>query len=92
MLTTMNGIYRMGRIEIEEQLPDIPDGSHVVVTFLEEGDIDLNSLGINQAEAGELRSRLIMFAEDWDRPEMNVYDGFSQRVAIGSSYRFRYND
>ena len=36
--------------------------------------IDLRELGIGPAEAAELRASLSSFAEDWDRPEMDVYD------------------
>jgi hypothetical protein len=31
--------------------------------------------GISEAEAAELRWRLGAAAEDWDRPEMGVYNG-----------------
>jgi hypothetical protein len=34
----------------------------------------LRDLGINKRQAAELRARLATFAEDWERPEMDVYD------------------
>ena len=34
----------------------------------------LTDLGIGPEEAEELRFRLSAFAEDWDKPEMDVYD------------------
>jgi hypothetical protein len=36
--------------------------------------IDLATRGINKIEAAELRARLSTFAEDWNRPEMDIYD------------------
>lgn len=38
------------------------------------GSIDLQSLGINREQAANLRARLQSFAEDWNCPEMDVYD------------------
>ncbi len=37
---------------------------------------DLQTRGISQAEAGELRSAFMTFAEDWDSPEMSIYDNY----------------
>ena len=31
--------------------------------------------GIDEQQAVDLRRRLAVFADDWDRPEMDVYDG-----------------
>ena len=31
---------------------------------------------LNQDQAADLRTRLATFAEDWDRPEMDVYDDY----------------
>jgi hypothetical protein len=36
--------------------------------------IDLRELGIDKEQAADLRWRLRAFAEDWQRPEMDVYD------------------
>jgi hypothetical protein len=38
------------------------------------GSVNLAERGIGIEQAGELRSRLQTFAEDWNRPEMAVYD------------------
>jgi hypothetical protein len=46
----------------------------VIVTFLGGETIDLAERGIDPAQAADLRHRLQTFAEDWDRPEMDVYD------------------
>ncbi len=36
--------------------------------------VDLENHGIDQVQAADLRARLGAFAQDWDGPEMNVYD------------------
>lgn len=46
--------------------------------FIDEGQkkgaIDLQSRGINREQAANLRARLQSFAEDWNCPEMDMYD------------------
>jgi hypothetical protein len=45
------------------------------VTFLENRNFRLLSdCGISREEAADLRHRLQTFAEDWEAPEMDVYD------------------
>ena len=74
MLRTFEGVYKDGRVELLEK-PDNSDGSKVIVTFLpESGAIDLRSRGISMEQAAEVRSKFGAMAEDWDRPEMDVYD------------------
>lgn len=41
--------------------------------------VDLRAHGIEEAQASSLRARLKPFAEDWDRPEMGVYDEIPAR-------------
>jgi hypothetical protein len=36
--------------------------------------MELDSIGIDEFQAADLRHRLATFAEDWDRPEMSAYD------------------
>ncbi len=36
--------------------------------------IDLTARGIDETHAADLRARLKTFAEDWNRPEANIYD------------------
>jgi hypothetical protein len=36
--------------------------------------VDLRERGIGATQAADLRARLKTFAEDWERPEMSVYD------------------
>ena len=38
------------------------------------GSVNLRNLGISSDEAAEQRAALLTFAEDWERPEMDVYD------------------
>ena len=76
MLTTCEGVYRGGKIELAEQPNHVRDETRVIVTFLESCTVDLRAHGIDEASALELRSRLAMFAEDWDSPEMSLYDNY----------------
>jgi hypothetical protein len=69
----VEGIYRQGKVELLEPAPaDIE--AKVIVTFLSPGAISLAERAIDEQQAGDLRQRLRAFAEDWDRPEMDVYD------------------
>jgi hypothetical protein len=38
------------------------------------GKVDLSARGIDAEQAADLRARLKAFAEDWDSPEMDIYD------------------
>ena len=76
MLVSVHGVYRHGKIELIEQPRMMRDETRVVVTFLESGLIDLRTRGIAEKQAAELRARLATFAEDWDSPEMSIYDNY----------------
>jgi hypothetical protein len=76
MLTAIRGIYRDGKIELAEIPINVRAETPVVVTFLEPGHIDLRSRGIDEAQAADLRARLATFVEDWESPEMSVYDDY----------------
>lgn len=74
MLKSIQGVYRDGKIELLEPPPEGVEG-RVIVTFLAEAEsVDLSERGIDRQQAGDLRRRLAPFAEDWQRPEMDVYD------------------
>ena len=74
MLKSVEGIFRDGKIELLEPAPQIEE-ARVVITFLPaRSQIDLGERGIDVAAAADLRARLKTFAEDWSRPEMDVYD------------------
>jgi hypothetical protein len=73
MLKSVEGIFRNGRIELFESPPVELEGK-VIVTFLNGSSVDLAQRGIDERQAADLRQRLKPFGEDWDRPEMDVYD------------------
>ena len=81
MSKTIEGVYRKGKIELSETPNDMDEGTRVVVTFLSLGSIDLREHGISKAQAGELRARLVCFAEDWESPEMDIYDNYDEEKA-----------
>lgn len=76
MLTSVEGVYRNGRVELTEHPTDVYEGMQVIVTFIKSNQVDLASQGIDQAQAEVLRGNLATFAEDWDSPEMNIYDNY----------------
>ena len=78
MLTIIEGVYRDGKIEFSQMPRDVCDGTPVIVTFLPSHSVDLQERGINQAQAEVLRAQLATFAEDWESPEMNVYDNYDE--------------
>ena len=73
MHASVEGIYRDGKIELLEPAPAGAAG-RVLVTFLDSGSVDLADRGIDAAQAADLRRRLAAFEDDWNRPEMDVYD------------------
>lgn len=73
MLKSCEGVYRQGKVELLEAPPSDAEGK-VIVTFLGTGSVDLAERGFDEHQAADLRQRLKAFAEDWDRPEMDVYD------------------
>ncbi|MBE9185257.1 hypothetical protein IQ270_11155 [Microcoleus sp. LEGE 07076] len=74
MLKSVKGIYRNGKVELLETPEELTEGK-VIVTFLSEsGFVELPSRGIDRQQAGDLRVRLSRFTEDWERPEMDIYD------------------
>ena len=81
MLPSVTGIYRNGKVELAELPPQIGENARVIVTFLGPGEIDLAAQGISTEQAAELRARLQSFAEDWDSPEMSIYDDYDANKA-----------
>ena len=74
MFRSVKGIYKDGKVELLEKPAD--DGpASVIVTFLSENsEVDLRDRSIDESQAADLRARLRTFAEDWDRPDMDIYD------------------
>jgi len=81
MLTAIQGVYRSGKIHLTELPRNITDETPVVVTFLEDNRIDLQARGIGVTQAADLRLRLATFAEDWNTPEMEIYDNYDAAKA-----------
>ena len=75
MLKTVEGVYHQGKVDLLESPRDIVGDVPVIVTFLTDLDgVDLRERGIDRVDAADLRGRLSTFSEDWQAPEMNVYD------------------
>ena len=78
VMVTVEGIYKNGKVELIET-PARIDQSRVLVTFLGNNEVDLQSRGISETQAADLRARLKTFADDWNRPEDAIYDEPSPR-------------
>ena len=76
MLTSVQGVYRKGKIELEQKPENVSDETRVIVTFLDSDAVELRKRGISKAQAKTLRAQLEPFAEDWDSPEMSDYDNY----------------
>jgi len=76
MITSVQGIYRKGKFQLSQTPENISDDTPVIVTFLASGDVDLRQRGISKAQAKTLRAQLAAFADDWDSPEMSIYDDY----------------
>ena len=69
----------MSRTEIISEIPKLShaDRREIMRRILEvEGNngVELRTRGIDENQAAELRARLKTFAEDWERPEADIYD------------------
>jgi hypothetical protein len=83
MLVSVEGVYRNGRIELTESPNNVPEGTCVIVTFVRSNDIDLASQGIDREQAKTLRASLATFSDDWNSPEMSIYDNYDAAKANG---------
>ena len=81
MLKSVEGVYRDGKIELTELPGGVRDETRVIVTFLETSQIDLRARGIDEAQAAELQTQLGTFAEEWDSPDMALYDNYDAAKA-----------
>ena len=81
MVKSVEGIYRNGRIDLIETPPDVLDETLVVVTFLGPTSVDLPTRGIDEAQAADLRGRLASFIEEWESPDMDLYDDYDSAIA-----------
>ena len=81
MLISIQGVYRKGKIEFINEPDNVRDETPVIVTFLQVAPINLRERGIDDKQTAELRSHLAMFASDWERPEMDLYDNYDAAKA-----------
>jgi len=76
MPKSVHGVLKHGKVELLEPL-DEPDGTEVIVSISGHARvIELKDRRMSPAQAADLRARLATFCEDWDRPEMDVYDRY----------------
>lgn len=80
MLSSIEGIYRDGKIKLVEMpTNNIRNNTRVIVTFLKGSDrIDLRARGIGEVQAADLLGRLSTFVEDWESSEMDIYDDYDK--------------
>ena len=76
MLTSVQGVYRKGRVELTQKPRNVSDETRVIVTFLDSGTVNLRKRGVSRKQAKELRAQLASFADDWDSPEMSAYGNY----------------
>lgn len=79
MLKTFEGIYRNGIIELSEKPDANHEGMEVIVTFLDKRNKTSQLQSLDKKKAAELRARLSRFIEDWDNPEMDIYNNYDDR-------------
>jgi hypothetical protein len=75
MLKTLWATVRQGKIELVDS-GELPEGIRVLVTLLPDDEIDLKSQGVDREQAEALRTGLATFSEDWNSPEMSIYDNY----------------
>lgn len=73
-MLTIEGTYENGKIELLEHPPNEVKKARVLVTFVETKEVSLREREIDERQAADLRGRLKSIADDWNRPEMDVYD------------------
>ena len=78
MLKAIEGVFQDGKVEFLEPVAEL-DGTRVVVTFLPDisrgaAPASLGSSPYDKEHAAALRAKLSTFIEDWDRPEMDIYN------------------
>ena len=72
-MLTIEGTYKNGQIILTETPVEVNE-SKVLITFLNTQEINLQERGIDKSQASDLRSKLSPMAEDWNSPEMDIYD------------------
>lgn len=78
-MLTVEGIYIDGKVELLEAVSDVKQAK-VLVTFPENNDVNLQDLGIDKNQAGELREKFAAF-EDWNDSALDVYNDYDNAKA-----------
>ncbi len=87
-MLTVEGLYRNGTVELLQSVDNVKQ-SRVLVTFMENSDLELSSLGIDRDEAAVLRETFATF-EDWNDPEMDIYNDYDNaKAALDKSRKAR---
>jgi hypothetical protein len=81
MLISVEGVYRNGRVELTENPHNVSEGTCVIVTFVPSNDVDLASQGIDKEQTKALLDSLATFSNDWNSPEMSIYDNYDAAKA-----------
>jgi biopolymer transport protein ExbD len=76
MSQQLTGIYRQEPIELPEKPSHLSDETQVFITVSESPDLRLNTQEITPEQAQQLRHSLASFAEEWNSPEMSIYDDY----------------
>ena len=87
-MLTVEGLYRNGTVELLQSVENVKQ-SRVLVTFMENSDLELSSFGIDRDEAVVLRETFATF-EDWNDPEMDIYNDYDNaKAALDKSRKAR---
>lgn len=81
MAISVEGVYRNGRVELIENPNNVSEGTCAIVTFVPSNDVDLASQGIGTEQTKALRASLATFSDDWNSPEMSIYDNYDAAKA-----------
>jgi hypothetical protein len=80
-LVAIQGVYRDGKIGLQDTPQGIAEDTPVIVTFIQAEDINLQARGIDEVQAADLRARLSTFTDEWESPEMSAYDNYDTAKA-----------
>ena len=81
---TIEGIYRNRKIELNAMTPNDGSVCHARRCIYPYTDFlwIYRNMALTKRTAAVLRDRLACFAEDWESPEMNVYDNYDEEKDI----------
>ena len=85
MLRTLEGIYRNGYIELIEPTYSVGEETRVLVTLLQKQYVSLEERGISRETAAILRERLMPYPDEWDSPEMDLYNDYDAAKAASTA-------